>query len=746
MDDPSHDGPLFSTDHEIMKNIQNLTKVKKKRGRPKKQPSDKELMENVTEQENKEVKDQENNSCNTDDVVSDGKRRRKIPARFFETIQGKELDDMLRKEGIEEEINMEQSELRIKEAEIIGRIECQSGEEQTKPVIVIKKFKTPSNKEDDISIIRRKRRRKYKCDQCFKEFKNYSRLRVHKGNSHKNGIETENSNTKNVEDETKCVKEDRVQMKDESLVENSESSSTVNSKNDATSENTETSNNENVQEAENEDAEKFLVCKQCDKTFTSKQNLKVHMEAVHEKLRSFSCLDCKQTFSYAKSFRMHQLKHKRGIFTCEVCQKKFNHPSSLGYHRSAEHNNGRRFVCNKCDKTFKHPQLLHRHQLVHSEERPFKCDMCNAAFKTRTNLRSHKAVHTGERRYACAECGQTFAHKTSLKLHTRWHLGEKPFGCEICKKKFSQKGNLLEHQRIHTGEKPFCCDQCGRNFTTSSQLKLHKKRHTGERPFKCDLCPKSFLHKESWKEHSRRHIISECPYKCQICSKSFTVLHYLKRHMRLHSGEKPYSCNICWKDFSDSSNLNKHRAIHEQKFSDENHTPLSIPNTSADNNLIYVYLETPKDQSVPETIVELEQPQSEIVVSSEQNLDSFKEESMQYQQLVDQEGNPLSLNTQDGQQINVVTSITNGQEKLQGLLPDGTLVAIDLQDFKIDNMEFQRLVDNVEEETSVSHLLLDGGMTFLNDSIIKQAPDLLVTEQPNLCFVTYDPTTGNIIQ
>lgn len=56
-------------------------------------------------------------------------------------------------------------------------------------------------------------------------------------------------------------------------------------------------------------------------------------------------------------------------FPCDICGKRLNHPSSVIYHKEAEHNNGRRFVCDTCGKGFKHKQLLQRHQLVHSDAR-----------------------------------------------------------------------------------------------------------------------------------------------------------------------------------------------------------------------------------------------------------------------------------------------------------------------------------------------------------------------------------------
>lgn len=48
------------------------------------------------------------------------------------------------------------------------------------------------------------------------------------------------------------------------------------------------------------------------------------------------------------------------------------------------------------------------------------------------------------------------------------------------------------------------------------------------------------------------------------------------------------------------------------------------------------------------------------------------------QQIVDNEGNPINLTTADGQQIKVITNTEDGQETISGLLPDGTLVPINL--------------------------------------------------------------------
>lgn len=131
------------------------------------------------------------------------------------------------------------------------------------------------------------------------------------------------------------------------------------------------------------------------------------------------------------------------LYSCDECERTFNHPSSLMYHKESVHNDGRRFVCSKCGKSFTHKQLLQRHQMVHSDSRygliiyfyeenvlkicfscrPFPCPDCGLRFKTKSNLFNHRVVHTGEKKFSCQICGQQFAHKTSLTLHLRWHKG-----------------------------------------------------------------------------------------------------------------------------------------------------------------------------------------------------------------------------------------------------------------------------------------------------------------------------------
>ncbi|XP_043264633.1 zinc finger and SCAN domain-containing protein 2-like isoform X1 [Colletes gigas] len=583
------DGSMYAAEHEMSLQMEGLSKPKRKRGRPPKTHVENISMEltkeDVIEGGSQEEEDKQEEEV--DDIDGDGRRRRKrkVPKRYMEAVQGKELERIYKEEGVideeddEQPDNFEDSEEQLNvtvpdsQEEIIGHLESEEGKDLGELVIVNRgrgrgrpKLRRRRNKftcqfcgrgflQRSRYIVHKSFHKgiKYECLECKKLFTSKENLGLHQKATHHTGDDINESFEHDVQDPSPESKQP-LSEEDRNITEVLKS---------PLSEKRCVNKFSNISSS----SQKALLCEQCDKLFETKEAYDLHLKTDHEREKLFICTICNKSFTQQIALKAHMPIHDRNKlekeYPCDICGKVLNHPSSVVYHKEAEHNDGRRFVCNKCGKSFKHKQLLQRHQLVHSDDRPYICKSCNASFKTKANLINHQSTHTGEKKYFCEICGQQFAHKTSLTLHYRWHTGHKPYTCEVCHKSFSQNGNLQEHMRIHTGEKPYCCDYCGRKFTTSSQFKLHVKRHTGERPWKCEFCAKCFLHKDTWKCHVRRHK-GERPFQCAHCNRGFTEQWALKKHLRLHTGEKPYSCDVCGKAFADCSNLTKHKKVHRE--------------------------------------------------------------------------------------------------------------------------------------------------------------------------------------
>ncbi|XP_075185888.1 uncharacterized protein LOC142257625 isoform X2 [Anomaloglossus baeobatrachus] len=313
--------------------------------------------------------------------------------------------------------------------------------------------------------------------------------------------------------------------------------------------------------------DKPYPCSECEKCFTWKSQLIVHLKT-HTGEKPFSCLECGKCFNRNSVLDRHLKTHTgEKPFSCSECGKCFIWKSNLDRHIQS-HTGEKPFSCSECGKCFIRKSQLDVHITSHTGEKPFSCSECEKCFIQKSQLDVHIKSHTGEKPFSCSECGKCFIRKSHLDVHITSHTGEKPFSCSECGKCFIRKSVLDVHIKIHTGEKPFSCSECGKCFLLKSQLNRHLKTHTGEKPFSCSECGKCFIEKSSFDLHMKSHT-GEKPFSCSECGKCFIQKSQLHQHIKTHTGEKPFSCSECGNCFIYKSSLDDHIKIHigEKQFS-----------------------------------------------------------------------------------------------------------------------------------------------------------------------------------
>ena len=94
-------------------------------------------------------------------------------------------------------------------------------------------------------------------------------------------------------------------------------------------------------------------CEICDKTFSSVQALKMHIEVVHEGLKKFKCIKCGKSFSQEGYLKRHNEVVHEDLkkYKCKSCDKTFSSVYYLKMHEGAK--KYKWVHCKRWDKTFK---------------------------------------------------------------------------------------------------------------------------------------------------------------------------------------------------------------------------------------------------------------------------------------------------------------------------------------------------------------------------------------------------------
>ncbi len=133
----------------------------------------------------------------------------------------------------------------------------------------------------------------------------------------------------------------------------------------------------------------------CGSTFYGHQQLKTHIETVHEKVKKHDCVICGKKFGQLGHLHRHIKTILEGIknYSCELCTSTFYSNNYLQIHIETVHEKIRKHRCDICEHLFLGNVAASKDiKTVHKKSESMinhLCETCLKKFSTKSDVRVH---------------------------------------------------------------------------------------------------------------------------------------------------------------------------------------------------------------------------------------------------------------------------------------------------------------------------------------------------------------------
>ena len=284
-----------------------------------------------------------------------------------------------------------------------------------------------------------------------------------------------------------------------------------------------------------------LECDVCNAVFYQELDYNEHAS---DHTRNFNKIEC-ETKEKERNYKndVKSIGNKKS-HKCDVCNKIFSEKNNLTLHMEKAHIEGKRYSkCGQCHCDFNSVlEILKHMEKEHFGQNKFECDVCNVMYYKKVDLKEHTSTNH------ITSAHELLEHQTPEAMDSRVNeeldLTEKLFSCKLCSGTFRYGSHLRKHQGIHSEEKLF---QESRMLKSKQRIhtninpknctmpKLREKLDLNEKLFSCQLCSGTFRYGSHLRKHQGVHKnISKNPtlklHKCKYCQDTFYSLEEHKSH------------------------------------------------------------------------------------------------------------------------------------------------------------------------------------------------------------------------
>ncbi|XP_076680860.1 uncharacterized protein LOC143375522 isoform X2 [Andrena cerasifolii] len=358
-------------------------------------------------------------------------------------------------------------------------------------------------------------------------------------------------------------------------------------------------------DSDKEDEHKAFQCKVCKKSFSSKENIREHMELFHVAYISSVCSARYTTISKLLSHYLRQHAVFRRMQCC-VCYEKFEKRMQVKQHMSlhcikvirTKNDNlpigsqtgcnmfKKQHKCRGCSKRFWLQSCLQQHQKVCHRSKDKK-NVASPSKKHAAGTAKSSAAHVsrdfevpGQQPSDCSKqtCENTKIPGAADKQDSQTNLDSRSLdSCSAStpQRKTAQSRKVVSHRRLVNGmacvkgyqtdltgtdKERFPCSICGKQFQSFQNLCIHERTFCKPNDSLCSVCGTSFTTKRLLQQHMLATHTPTCKdgYKffCKFCNQGFIKRTNLQIHERhFHTNQSSMDPNS-WSPNERARNVN----------------------------------------------------------------------------------------------------------------------------------------------------------------------------------------------